>query len=325
MSAADATFAGGAGGGARSEASACGVRIERVSKWYGDVLGLNEVTVDIGPGVTGLLGPNGAGKSTLLKLVCGMLQPSLGRVLVNGEPPFDHPAVMRRVGLCPEQDPAYPGQKAWDVLTYLTRLHGYARGEARTRARLALERMGLGEAMARGVATYSKGMRQRFKLAQALAHDPDVVILDEPLNGLDPPARRDLSAVIRALGDEGRCVLVSSHVLHEVETLARRIVFLHQGRVLAEGTREEIRRELPEHPLTVRLATDDPPALARALLGAPGVARVQTTPTGVEAVTSQPDAFFDDLPARAAREDLRITAVAAADEDLEAVFRYLTR
>jgi ABC-2 type transport system ATP-binding protein len=275
--------------------------------------------------VTGLLGPNGAGKSTLLKLICGMLRPSLGRVLVNGETPFDHPAVMRRVGLCPEQDPAYPGQPAWDVLTYLTRLHGYAREEARTRARLALERMGLAEALDRSVTTYSKGMRQRFKLAQALAHDPDVVILDEPLNGLDPPARRDLGAVIRALGEEGRCVLVSSHVLHEVETLARRIVFLHQGRVLAEGTREEIRRELPEHPLTVRLSTPDPRGLARALLAAPGVQRVETRPTDVEAVTSQPDAFFDDLATRSALENLPITSVVASDEDLEAVFRYLTR
>jgi ABC-2 type transport system ATP-binding protein len=306
-------------------ASAASVRIERVSKWYGDVLGLNEVTVDLGPGVTGLLGPNGAGKSTLLKLVCGMMRPSLGRVLVNGESPFDRPAVMRRVGLCPEQDPAYPGIPALDVLTYLTRLHGYRRREARERARLALERMGLAEALSRSVTTYSKGMRQRFKLAQALAHDPDVVILDEPLNGLDPPARRDLGAVIRALGEEGRCVLVSSHVLHEVETLARRIVVLHQGRVLAEGTREDIRRELPEHPLTVRITTDDPRALARALLAAPGVASVATSATGVEAVTSQPDAFFDDLSARAAGEGLSITSVAASDEDLEAVFRYLTR
>jgi ABC-2 type transport system ATP-binding protein len=310
---------------ASAEARPAGIRLERVSKWYGDVLGLNEVSIDLGPGVTGLLGPNGAGKSTMLKLVCGMLRPSLGRVLVNGERPFDHPAVMSRVGLCPEQDPAYPGIPAWDVLAYLTRLHGYPRAEARTRARLALERMGLAEAMDRGVATYSKGMRQRFKLAQALAHDPNVVILDEPLNGLDPPARRDLSAVIRGLGEEGRCVLVSSHVLHEVETLARRIVFLHQGRVLAEGTREEIRRELPEHPLTVRLLSEDPRGLARALLAAPGVERVRMLPAGVEAVTSQPDAFFDDLGTRAVAEGLRITAVVPADEDLEAVFRYLTR
>jgi ABC-2 type transport system ATP-binding protein len=190
---------------------------------------------------------------------------------------------------------------------------------------LALERMGLAEAMTRSVTTYSKGMRQRFKLAQALAHDPDVVILDEPLNGLDPPARRDLSAVIRALGEEGRCVLVSSHVLHEVETLARKIVFLHQGRVLAEGTREDIRRELPEHPLTVRLVTSDPAGLARALIGAPGVQRVATRPDGVEAVTSRPDAFFDDLARRAAEESLPVTAVVPMDEDLEAVFRYLTR
>ncbi len=301
------------------------VVLERASKWYGDVLGLNEVSAELGPGVTGLLGPNGAGKSTLLKLVCGMLRPSLGRVLVNGEAPFGNPGVMRRVGLCPEQDAAYPGQSAWDVLTYLTRLFGLPKEESRERARRVLERVGLGEALDRSVTTFSKGMRQRFKLAQALAHEPDVVVLDEPLNGLDPPGRRDLSEVIRSLGAEGRCVLVSSHVLHEVDLLAQRIVFLHQGRVLATGTRETIRRELPEHPLTVRLSTDDPVPLMRALLGLPGVLRVERRGAEVEALSTQPDAFHDALARLALEPGLSIRSVAPTDEDLEAVFRYLTR
>jgi len=301
------------------------IHIERLSKWYGDVLGLNEVTAEIGPGVTGLLGPNGAGKSTLLKLVCGMLKPSLGKVTVAGEEPFGNPHVMRRLGLCAEQDAAYPGLGAWEVLTYLTRLQGFTKAAARDLARRALERVDLGQVLDRSVGTFSKGMRQRFKLAQALAHDPDVVVLDEPLNGLDPTGRRALSDVIHELGDEGRCVVVSSHVLHEVETLARRSVFLFQGRVLAEGTREEIRRELPEHPLHVRLLTSSPRALAQQLFDAPGVMRVTTTVDGVEALTTQAEAFFEHLQAAAGRGELRVTAVLPGDEDLEAVFRYLTR
>ncbi len=301
------------------------IAIERLSKWYGDVLGLNEVTADIGPGVTGLLGPNGAGKSTLLKLVCGMLRPSLGRVRVAGEEPFGNPGLMRRVGLCAEQDAAYPGLGAWEVLTYLTRLHGFTKTQARDLARRALERVDLGQVLERSVGTFSKGMRQRFKLAQALAHDPDVVILDEPLNGLDPTGRRALSEIIRELGDEGRCVVVSSHVLHEVESLARRSVFLFQGRVLAEGTREAIRSELPDHPLHVRLLTPEPRLLAQRLLEAPGVVSVTTTAEGVEALTTQALAFFDHLQASAGGPGPAITAILPGDEDLEAVFRYLTR
>jgi ABC-2 type transport system ATP-binding protein len=305
------------------------IELVRLSKWYGEVLGLNEVTAEIGPGVTGLLGPNGAGKSTLLKLICGMLAPSLGTVRVGGEEPFDNPGVMRRVGLCAEQDAAYPGIAAWPTLTYLTRLQGFGRAEARDLARRALERVGLGAVLDRSLGTFSKGMRQRFKLAQALAHDPDIVVLDEPLNGLDPTARRDLTELIRALGEEGRCVVVSSHVLHEVETLARRSVFLYQGRVLAEGTREEVRRELPEHPLQVRLLTPTPRPLAQWLLEAPGVLRVTTDGEGVEVLTTQAEGFFDHLQAAAASAagspPPPITAVLPGDEDLEAVFRYLTR
>lgn len=301
------------------------IEAERLSKWYGEVLGLNEVSVEVGPGVTGLLGPNGAGKSTFLKLACGMLRPSLGRVLLAGEEPFDNPGLMRRVGLCPEQDAAYPGVACRAVLAYLTRLHGYGRREARLLAEATLGRVGLGHVLDRSVGTFSKGMRQRFKLAQALAHDPDIVILDEPLNGLDPSARRDLSGVIQSLGDEGRCVLVSSHVLHEVEHLARRSVFLYQGRVLAEGTRAEIRRELPQHPLQVRLLTPQPRLLAQRMLDAPGVVRVSTDAAGVDLLTTQPEAFFDHLQREVPAGGPAVTAILPGDEDLEAVFRYLTR
>jgi ABC-2 type transport system ATP-binding protein len=301
------------------------VTLEAVSKWYGEVMGLNEVTASFGPGVTGLLGPNGAGKSTFLKLVCGALRPSLGTVRVCGADPVASPSVMRRVGLCPEQDALYPGAAVLDVLAYLTRLHAVPRREARDRARAALERVGLGHALHRSAATFSKGMRQRAKLAQAFAHDPDVLVLDEPLNGLDPPGRRDLCRVVRELGEEGRCVVVSSHVLHEVEGLAGQVLLLHSGRVLAEGTVREIRAQLPEFPLTVRIGTPDADRLAPLLLEDGSVRRLERLGGGLEVLAAHPDAFFDHLARVVAREGLRLESLAPVDEDLEAVFRYLTR
>ncbi len=301
------------------------VRLDRLSKWYGEVMGLNEVTAEFRPGVTGLLGPNGAGKSTLIKLICGMLRPSLGSVFVNDEEPFNRAQVTRRIGLCPEQDAFYPKASAWSVLTYLTRLHGFGGRDARAIARRALERVGLENDLTRGVQAYSKGMRQRFKLAQALAHDPDVIVLDEPLNGLDPPGRRFFGDLIRELGAEGKCVIVSSHVLHEVESVARRMLVLNYGRVLADGTPRELRRELPEFPLTVRITTGAPTELAARVMALEGVRRVEHTPDGLEVLTTHPKEFFDALSEMVTNDDADVGAVVPVDEDLEAVFRYLTK
>ncbi|MDJ0523318.1 MAG: ABC transporter ATP-binding protein [Planctomycetota bacterium] len=306
-------------------AAQAGIVLDRISKWYGEVMALNEVSAEFGPGVTGLLGPNGAGKSTLIKLICGMLQPNLGQVLVNGKTPFNRPSVMTRVGLCPEQDALYPQTSAWNALTYLTRLQGFSARDARMGARRALERVGLENDLGRSVAGYSKGMRQRFKLAQALAHDPDVIILDEPLNGLDPPGRRTFSELIRALGAEGKCLLVSSHILHEVESVARRIVVLNFGRVLADGTSRELRRELPEFPLTVRLTTSEPAELARHIVAIDGARRVEHVDGGLEVLTHHPAEFFDAVSELATSGTVPIEAVTPMDEDLEAVFRYLTQ
>ena len=301
------------------------IRFERVSKWYGLVLGLNEVTATFGPGVSGLLGPNGAGKSTLMKLACGMLAPSIGEVRVCGETPFDNAPIMRRVGLCPEQDAVYASGSALDVTTYLTRLHGFAPREARDRAAATLERVGLGTVLGRKISTFSKGMRQRAKLAQALAHDPDVLILDEPLNGLDPPGRRELSNVIRASGAAGKCVLVSSHILHEVEALTPNVLLISTGRVLAEGSVAEIRAELPDHPLTVRIRARDPAQLASVLAAVAGTERLHLREDGVDVVTLQAHALLDRVAELATEDPSAVLGVEPLDEDLEAVFRYLTR
>ncbi len=305
--------------------SAPEIRLEAASKWYGEVLGLNEVTATFEPGVHGLLGPNGAGKSTLMKLVTGMLRPSLGRVRVAGEDPFDNPEVLRRLGLCPEQDAVYAGVPILAVVTYLTRLQGFTRREAAARATRALERVGLGHVLDRSAAGFSKGMRQRAKLAQALAHDPDVLVLDEPLNGLDPPGRRDMGSLISELGREGKVVLVSSHILPEVEGLARRVLLLHAGRVLAEGTVAEIRAGLDDQPLTVRVGTGAPRRLAALLAETDGVRHIEIRVDQVECRTTQPDRLFDRLAQAAKDGGLALASVEPVDEDLEAVFRYLTR
>ena len=288
------------------------------------MLAVNEVTATFGPGVTGLLGPNGAGKSTLLKVVTGMIRPSIGTATVCGEAPFDNPRVMRRLGLCPEQDAAYPDATAFETLAYLTRLHGYGAGEAAARARDALVRVGLGDAMDRPVVGYSKGMRQRTRIAQALAHDPDVIVLDEPLNGLDPVARRDMTMLVRALGEEGRCVLVSSHVLHEVETMTRRVLMMSYGRVVADGTIEEIRRDLSDRPHAVRVASDAPRAVAGRTVLLDGVRRVDVAAAHVDVLTTKPDELFRTLAAWATDRTVPVSAWRPLDESLEAVFRYLT-
>jgi ABC-2 type transport system ATP-binding protein len=306
--------------------SAPSIRLEDVSKWYGDVLAANEVTAEFGPGVTGLLGPNGAGKSTLLKLVTGTLAPSLGTVRLCGEPPFSTPHVLRRLGVVPEQDPVYPRASALEVTTYLTRLHGFSARDAKARARAALERVGLADAMHRRVGNYSKGMRQRAKLAQALAHEPDVLVLDEPLNGLDPPGRRDMTAAIRGLGEEGRCVLVSSHVLHEVESMTRRVLLLDHGRVIADGTVAEIRRDLSDRPLAIRVETPAARDLARRLVALEGVLRVDVARDGssLELLATRPDDVFREIARLVTEEKMPVSSFRPTDESLEAVFRYLT-
>ena len=302
------------------------VVLDRVSRWYGDVLGVNEVTLELGPGVTGLLGPNGAGKSTLIKLICGFLRPELGTIRVLGHDPFTNRAVQRDIGLCPEQDAAPTGQSALSYLTYLNRLQGFERDPAKKLAEMTLDHVGLGGAMKRSVSQYSKGMRQRFKLAQAIAHEPHVVVLDEPMNGLDPPSRRDFAGAIRRLGGEGRCVLVSSHVLHEVESVAERIVVMQRGRMLADGTPRDLRAELAEVPLTVRITTTAPADLAERLVALEGVRDVERGSDLLQVRTTRADALFDTLAALAAEEGApRILSAEPVDESLEAVFEYLTR
>ena len=232
---------------------------------------------------------------------------------------------MRRVGLVPEQDAVYDNIGIWDVVTYLTRLQGFTKVEARDRARRALERVGLGNYLDRSAAGFSKGQKQRAKLAQALAHEPDVLILDEPLNGLDPTGRREYAELIRTLGAEGHCLVVSSHILHEVEAVSREVLVLRDGRVLAEGTARQIREDLSDHPLTVHIRTPHGAQLATRIVQLDGIRRVQIDGENVEVRTRAPNDLFDAVASIAASGDIRIDAMIPVDEDLESVFRYLTQ
>jgi ABC-2 type transport system ATP-binding protein len=301
------------------------VEFDGVSKWYGNVIGLNKLTLGIPAGVTGLLGPNGAGKSTLLQLATGQLRPSQGAVRVLGHPPWNNPALMRHVGLCPEQDAFYEWMTGLDFVRTCARLTGMGRRAAAAAAEKALATAGMTENMRRAIRGYSKGMRQRTKLAQALVHDPRVLFLDEPFTGTDPVGRHDLIEVIRGLGAAGRTVLVSSHVLHEVQALTPNIVLLHRGRLVAQGHVRQIRDLIDAHPHRIVLVCDDYRALAAKVVGWDDVEGVKMLDRegALLVETRRPDAFYGRLPALAAGEGVRLREVYSEDDNLEAVFQYL--
>ena len=330
------------------------IDFEGVSKWYGNVIGLNKLTLRIPAGVTGLLGPNGAGKSTLLQLATGQLRPSQGTVRVLGRAPWNDPDLMRHVGLCPEQDAFWEWMTGFDFVRTCARLTGMGRRGATAAAEKAMDLVGMTENMGRAIRGYSKGMRQRTKLAQALVHGPRVLFLDEPFTGTDPVARRDLIEVIRGLGAAGHSVLVSSHVLHEIHTLTQNIVLLHRGRLVAEGNIRHIRDLIDQHPHRIVLVCEDYRALAAKVVAwddvegvklmnrgdtAPGeelrseafterptaaASRRQGGRDGALLVeTRWPDNFYGRLTAVVASGEARVREVYSDDDNLEAVFKYL--
>jgi ABC-2 type transport system ATP-binding protein len=301
------------------------IAFDGVSKWYGQVIGLNKLTLHIPAGVTGLLGPNGAGKSTLLQLATGQLRPSQGTVRVFGQPVWDNPALNRLIGLCPEQDAFYEWMTGHDFVRTCARLGGMGRREATAAADTAMDRVGMTEHMNRAVRGYSKGMRQRTKLAQALVHNPRVLFLDEPLTGTDPVARRDLIDVIREMGNAGCSVLVSSHVLHEIQSLTQRVVLLHRGRLVAEGHVREIRTLIDKHPHRIVLVCDRYRDLAAELAGCDDVDGIKFLHDqgGLMVETRRPDVFYARLPQLALSDGLAVREVYSDDDNLEAVFKYL--
>jgi ABC-2 type transport system ATP-binding protein len=294
-----------------------------LTKLYGLVIGVNDVTLDLPRGVRGLLGPNGAGKSTFLKLVTGQLRPTEGEIRVFGERPWSHPELFRRVGFCPEQDAFWDFLTGREFVTALARMSGLDAAAAGRKAEAALERCGAKDFLDRKIGGYSKGMRQRVKVAQALVHDPEFVILDEPLTGTDPVGRRELVDLVKALGREGKSVLVSSHVLHEVEAMTEDFLLIHSGRVLASGNVREIRAVMNEYPHRITIKADDVRGLARAIVRDLPVTGVDVDEAAgtLQARTREPKLFFEGLTRLGAEGGLR--EVVSQDDHLDAVFNYL--
>jgi ABC-2 type transport system ATP-binding protein len=302
------------------------VSADKLSKWYGQVIGLNDVTVSVPPGITGLLGPNGAGKSTFLKLVTGQLKPSKGEIRVLGEPIWNNPALYFRIGFCPEQDAFYDRMTGLEWVAALVRLNGLSEDAADAAAKRALEAVELLDAANKKIGAYSKGMRQRVKLAQAIVHDPALLILDEPLSGMDPLARRRTIRLIRDWARAGKSLIVSSHILHEIEAMTSNILLINNGRILAEGDVHHIRELIDEHPHTVYVRSADPRALARQFLRFDDVLSLKFESGAVVVQTSKPDVFYTRLTEIAATDEFgQIEEVTSPDDNLQAVFAYLVK
>jgi ABC-2 type transport system ATP-binding protein len=261
-----------------------------------------------------------------MKLITGQLKPSKGTLTVLGQPIWRNPALYFRIGFCPEQDAFYERMTGLDWLIALIRLNGVGDSEARARAQRALELVDLTSAAGKKIGAYSKGMRQRVKLAQALAHDPDLLILDEPLSGMDPLARRKTIKLIKEWGRSGKSVIVSSHILHEIESMTSNILLINQGRILAEGNVHQIRDLIDEHPHTVYIKADEPRGLARAFLAEDDVLSLKFEDQAVVVQTARPDAFYTRLTAIAASgQQGAIHEVTSPDDNLQAVFEYLVK
>ncbi len=303
------------------------IEAQKLSKWYGQVIGVNNCTFTIGPGVTGFLGPNGAGKTTLLRLMTGQLKPSKGAVTIDGEPVWNNHLLFDSIGYCPEVDAFWQFLTGWDFVVSLLRMHRFSPAEAAERAERAIETVGMLDERNRRVGGYSKGMRQRIKLAQAIAHDPQVLFLDEPLNGMDPVGRHATIKLIKRMGYEGKTVVVSSHILHEVEEMTDTILLVNHGRLLAQGNIYEIRRLIDTHPLQVTIQCAEIDVLMAHLVKYEDVQSVQfdRSRNRLTVETNRPDEFHRRLPGIILENNIHVQSLWSPDENLEAVFEYLVR
>jgi ABC-2 type transport system ATP-binding protein len=297
------------------------IELKNVSRWYGNVVAVNDVTMSIGPGVTGLLGPNGAGKSTLMHMIAGFLPPSRGELTVSGKPSWRNPAIYREIGLVPERDSVYAFLTGRQFVTATARLHELADPEAAATRAVAM--LDMADAADRKIATYSKGMRQRIKVAAALVHDPQLLVLDEPFNGMDPRQRLHMMDLLDKLGSEGRVILFSSHILEEVERLSGTIQVMVAGRLAASGDFRAIRRLMTSRPHVFTVRSSDDRLLGSTLIGRPAVTAVELTGDGLQVRTSDYGAFCRDIAVLARDNSIRLREVLPTDESLESVFAYL--
>jgi ABC-2 type transport system ATP-binding protein len=297
------------------------IELRNVTRWYGNVVAVNDITMTLGPGVTGLLGPNGAGKSTVLHLIAGFLAPSRGELTVGGVPSWRNPEIYRTIGLVPERDSVYAFLTGEEFVRSTATLHELADPAAATRRAIAI--VDMAQAQDRKISTYSKGMRQRIKVAAALVHDPQVLLLDEPFNGMDPRQRLHMMDLLTKLGAEGRTILLSSHILEEVEQLAGTIQVIVSGRLAASGDFRAIRRLMTSRPHVFLVRTSDDRRLGAALIGRPAVTGVEVTGDGLQVRAADYGAFSRELAALTRDEGIRLRELLPEDESLESVFAYL--
>ena len=300
------------------------IQFENVSRFYGEVLGVNRVTLSIPPGITSLVGPNGAGKTTLMNLMTGLVQPSRGTISVLGIKPSEPEKLFRLVGYATQFDSFPKGLTGFEFIYFFLRLFGYSSEECTRLTTKAIERVRLSEAAGRKVAGYSKGMRQRIRLAQAIAHDPKVMVLDEPLNGLDPVVRAETLALFRQFATEGRHVIVSSHILHEVDRISDQVILLSGGYVVAEGEIRDVRGEIRERPMQILIRCDRPGAMAARIFQQEHVVEAQLLAdgTGLLVKTRDADQFYRALN-HIALDGIRIEGVMPADDNVNSVYEYL--
>ncbi len=308
-----------------ASADAPTILLDHISKWYGSIVGLNDVSIAISGGVTGILGMNGAGKSTLFKLLTGKLKPSQGTVRLFGIDPWQSTSPFGRIGYVSESEKMYDWMTGLEFVSTMARLHGMTREEAVKESERVIEFVGMSDAMNKRIGKYSKGMRQRIKIAHALVNDPELIVLDEPLQGCDPLARTTIMNVIRELGAQGRTVLVSSHILQEIERITEQIVILHRGRLLALGNLHAIRSMLDEHPHSIRLTCEDPREISSHLVSEEQVFGLQfESSENLTIKTRDLGKMHAKLPSLIKKSGVRVTGIENPDDNLESILQYLT-
>ncbi|MCI0470197.1 MAG: ABC transporter ATP-binding protein [Candidatus Aminicenantes bacterium] len=301
------------------------VKTEKLSKWYGNILGISDISMEISPGIKGLLGPNGAGKSTFLKVIAGQLKANIGTVTIFGEPVFSNHQLFSRIGFCPEYDSFFRDNTGFEQVSFLARLHGFNKTEAARKAELAIDRVGLMESKDKLIREYSLGMRQRIKIAGSIVHDPDILMLDEPLRGIDPLWRVNISQIIKDYEKEGKTIIVSSHILPEIEALTNDIILIHQGKVFAQGDIHYIRDLIDTHPHQISIKCKDFRELAAMIIDNKYILNIlfDNNAHKVTLNTDNRDKFFALLNKLIVEHRLQVEEIISPDDNLQGVFDYL--
>ncbi len=299
------------------------IETKNLSKWYGNVLGLSDVTLKLEQGIVGILGPNGAGKSTFLKLITGQIKPKIGQVFIERQEVWNNYSLFSKIGFCPEQDSFYEEMTGSQFISHLLKLHHFSKDDVEKRMKEALEIVELASDENKSIRAYSRGMRQRLKFAQAIAHSPEIIILDEPLNGLDPLGRRKLIRLIKEYKKQGKTIIVSSHVLPEIEAMTNDIILIHQGKVFAQGDIHYIRDLIETHPHIISITCSEPRKLAARLCEEEYILKISIEGNSILLDTNNRDKLFSLIPFLVVENNIQVKEITSQDDNLQAVFDYL--